>query len=40
MRLSITNGAAASLMPALLLGTNPSVVPASAFNQAGVAQIV
>lgn len=40
VRLSITVGTAASLIQALLLGTNPIFVPASAFKQAGVAQMV
>ena len=40
VRLSITVGAAASLLQATLLGTNPIFVPGSSFNQAGVAQIV
>jgi hypothetical protein len=40
VRLSITVGTAASLLQALLLATNPIFVPGSAFNHAGVAQVV
>ena len=40
VRLSITVGAAASLVAAQLLGVNPRFAPASAFNQAGVVQTV
>lgn len=40
VRLSVTVGAAASLIAAQLLGTNPRYVPASGSNQAGVVQIV
>lgn len=38
--LSVTVGTAATLLFAELLGVNPRYMPASAFNQAGVAQIV
>lgn len=40
VRLSITVAAAASLIKADLLGTNPIYMPASSLNQAGVVQLV
>lgn len=40
VRLSITVGTAASLVSAALIGGVPRFQPASAYNQAGVAQIV
>lgn len=40
VRLSMTVGVAASLVAGKLLGVAPRFAPASAFNQAGVAQIV
>ncbi len=38
--LSVTVGAAASIFGAHVIGTNPRYSPGSAFNQAGVVQIV
>ena len=38
--LSVTVGTAASIVSALLVGANPRYAPASAFNQAAVAQVV
>ncbi|MBC7597405.1 MAG: hypothetical protein H7238_00135 [Polaromonas sp.] len=40
VRLSVTVGTAATLLNALLLGGVPRFQPASAYNQAGVTQIV
>lgn len=38
--LSVTVGTAASILGALLVGANPRYMPASAFNQAAVVQVV
>lgn len=38
--LSLTVGAAASIVGAMLVGANPRYAPASAFNQAAVVQVV
>lgn len=40
VRLSMTVGTAASLIAGKLMGVAPRFAPASAFNQAGVAQVV
>lgn len=40
VRLSMTVGTAASLIQGTLYGTNPRYAPASAFNQAGVVQLI
>ena len=40
VRLSVTVGTAASLINAILLGFHPVYNPASAYNQAGVVQLV
>ena len=40
VRLSVTVGTAASLINAMLLGFHPAYSPASAYNQAGVVQLV
>lgn len=40
VRLSVTVATAASLIQAVVVGHNPIFMPASGFNQAGVAQIV
>ncbi|HCN89513.1 MAG TPA: hypothetical protein DIT28_10105 [Oxalobacteraceae bacterium] len=38
--LSLTVGAATSIVSAMIVGANPRYAPASAFNQAAVAQVV
>jgi hypothetical protein len=40
VRLSMTVGTAASLISGKVIGLNPRFAPASAFNQAGVVQVV
>ncbi|WP_342617217.1 hypothetical protein [Rhodoferax sp. GW822-FHT02A01] len=40
VRLSLTDGTAASLVSAAVLGFGPRLAPAATFNQAGVVQVV